>query len=371
MSKSVLDVAHILLKRRKFSSVITMLESYHEYYEDDFDYYMTLGIACLYIGETGSASSYFQKARRIKLTNTSLLLGQAAIFLRRGDTDRALEYYLEILSIDPGNKRAAKAMEFIRKNGDDYSVICKWTESGKIKKFYPPIGVNTVAVGGISFVAAILIACFAGFYLYIPKEEVNYVGPRANLESLVLTEYEQKNPQSDDLSGTVIHYILDSKAINKSYQNALLYFQNGRDNAAQVEINRLLGSNASLGIKKKAQILQTYIDIPTFDTLKDNYDYETVSKDPMLYLNVWVAWSGRISNARALENGKWTCELLVGYEDMKKVDGIVAVDFDYIPTPEIDGDRPVRFLAKVDELDGRIVLRGRSVYQPLKGNSLP
>lgn len=371
MSKSVLDVAHILLKRRKFSSVITMLESYHEYYEDDFDYYMTLGIACLYIGETGSASSYFQKARRIKLTNTSLLLGQAAIFLRRGDTDRALEYYLEILSIEPGNKRATQAMEFIRKNGDDYSVICKWTESGKIKKFYPPIGINTVAVGGFITVACIVGVCIASLYYFVPKEKVNYVGPRANLQSLVLTEYEQKNPESDDLSGTVIHYIMDSKSINKSYQNALLYFQSGRDNACQVEINRLLGSNASLGIKKKAQILQTYLDIPSFDTLKDNYDYETVSKDPILYMNVWVIWSGRISNARSLENGKWTCELLVGYEDMRKVDGIVCVNFDYIPTPEIDGDKPVRFLAKVEELDGKVVLQGRSVYQPLKGSLLP
>lgn len=369
MSKSVLDAAKLLLKRRKFSSVITLLESHSEYYEDDFDFYLTLGTAFLYIGETGSANSYFQRARRIKLTNTSLLLGQAAIFLRRGDTDRALEYYLEILSIEPGNRRAAKAMEFIRKHGD-YPTICKWTETGKIQCFYPPLGVNTYAVGTAVFAA---VACasivYCGLY-FNKKEEINYVGPRANLESLVLTESEQNNPQSNDLSGTVIHYILDGKSINKSYKESLSYFQNGRDNAAQVEINRILNSNASLSIKKKAQILETYLDIPTFDTLKDNYDYLTVSKDPLLYMNCWVAWSGRISNARALENGKWLCELLVGYENMRNVDGIVQVHFDYIPTPEIDGDKPVRFLGKIEEQDGKIVLYGRSVYQPLKGNSL-
>ena len=60
-----------------------------EIYEDNYEFYLTLGIACLYVGDIGAASSYFQLARRIKLTDTRLLMGQAAIFLRRGDTARA------------------------------------------------------------------------------------------------------------------------------------------------------------------------------------------------------------------------------------------------------------------------------------------
>src|SRR5574344_912853 len=140
MSRSVLDTAHTLIKRRKFSSAITMLESSSESYINDFDYYLTLAISCLYVGDVGNAFSYFGKAREIKLTDTNLLLGQAAIFLRRGDTDRAVQYYLDVLNNEPANETALAAMEFIRRDGD-YSTICKWVDSGKIERFYPPLGV--------------------------------------------------------------------------------------------------------------------------------------------------------------------------------------------------------------------------------------
>ena len=35
-------------------------------------------------------------------------------------------------------------------------------------------------------------------------------------------------------------FVLSSKEINKRYNNALQYFQNHRDNAAQVEVNMIL-----------------------------------------------------------------------------------------------------------------------------------
>ena len=124
MSRSVLDIAQGLLKRRKFGQAILLLESRSELYEDDFEFYITLGIACLYVGDIGTAASYFNRARSIKILDTRLMLGQAAIFLRRGETDRAVQYYLDILNNEPGNEIAQAAMEFIRKN-HDYSTICR------------------------------------------------------------------------------------------------------------------------------------------------------------------------------------------------------------------------------------------------------
>lgn len=370
MSASVLDTAHFLLKRHKFSQVITLLESRSELYENDFDYYLTLGIACLYIGDAGNASSYFGRAREIKLTDTRLLLGQAAIFLRRGDTDRAIQYYLEVLTNEPGNETAQGAMEFIRHNGD-YTTICKWTDSGRIEQFYPPLGVNPDIVRNCIMVGLAVGLVFSLFMVFWPKPRHPQIGPRANLEKLVLTASEQRNAQEKDMSGTVVHYLLDNAAINKSYADAMQYFQDKRDNAALVEINRLLNSNASFAVKQKATILMTYLQDPTFDTLLDNYTYDQVAKDPALYLDCWIVWSGRVSNATELENGGWRCDLLVGYEDMKHVDGIVQLTFNPAPTPPIDGEKAVRILAKIGDDSGRIVLTGKSVYQPLTGRTLP
>src|SRR5574344_1752879 len=141
MAKDALSLAWNGMKCRHFATAIKRLESRADVYEENFEYYLTLGIACLYVGDIGASSSYFQMARRIKLTDTRLLLGQAAIFLRRGDTARALQYYLEILENDPQNKTADEAVEFIRVDGK-YDTICRWVDAGKIEQFYAPLGAN-------------------------------------------------------------------------------------------------------------------------------------------------------------------------------------------------------------------------------------
>lgn len=67
MARTDLEKAHSLLQRRKFSYVISLLESGNnpEIYRESFDYFLTGGLACLYLGDTGSAGTYFQRARRI------------------------------------------------------------------------------------------------------------------------------------------------------------------------------------------------------------------------------------------------------------------------------------------------------------------
>ena len=161
MAKDVLTEARKLMRLRFFEKAIITLEARSSYYEDNFDYYLLLAIAYLYTGDTGSATVYFQKARQIRLTDTDLLLGQAALFLRRGDTARAIQYYLDILEYDPQNKIAHKAMEFIRTNGD-YETICKWVDIGKIEEFYPSVGISPVKIMGVVIP---LLACVLGFLL--------------------------------------------------------------------------------------------------------------------------------------------------------------------------------------------------------------
>ena len=78
-----------------------------------------------------------------------------------------------------------------------------------------------------------------------------------------------------------------------------------------------------------------------------------------------------VRNAEELANGAWRCDLLVGYENMKTVEGIVPLTFDPAPVPSIDGERAVQVLAQITLDSGRISLKGKSVYQPLMGKELP
>jgi tetratricopeptide (TPR) repeat protein len=359
MARDVLQIAQGLMRRRKFSASIRLLEGRNEIYEGNFDYYVLLATAYLYVGDAGTASSYYQRARDIKLTDTTLLLGQAAIFLRRGDTDRAIQYYLEILDNEPRNGLAKKALEFIRTKGD-YSTICRWVDSGKMEQFYPPVGMNPGRILGILLPVA---ACMLGFVLvmhFSERQKLASTGTRADLSSFVLSAGELKHAQETDMTGSAYKFILSDKEITGSYEKAQRYFQAYRDNAAQVEINRLLNSNAVPSIKQKARILMSYLSVPTFDTITDSPSYEDVMKNPDLYMGCYVVWSGRISNAER-QGTVFRCDLLVGYETMEKVTGIVRLLFD--TDPGIANDKPVKVLGQLTAEDGKICIEGHAVYQ--------
>lgn len=368
MIKDVLTIAWEYMRRRKFDVAIRLLESKYETYEGNFEYYLTLGIACLYVGEIGSARSYFESTRKLNLTDTRLLLGQAAIFLRRGDTSNALQYYMQVKDNDPNNKIANDAIEFIRVNGN-YDTICRWVDTGRIEQFYPPLGANPdkIAAVVVPVVALILGVVFA--FIILPQKFDNpYKGSRRDISELALTVEDNSNLQEKNLSTQSYLFILNDKQIKKSYTDALQYFQAHRDNMAQIEINRLLNSNASLPIKQKAQILKGFLESPTFDTLSDNPDYDKVQSEPYLYLDTYVAWGGKITNVIQNNDGSFSCQLLVGYESGEVVVGIVNVKFP--KSLNIAVDQPVKILGQISIEDKKVYLKGKSVYQSVKDGLL-
>jgi len=364
MAKDAIGIAEYLMRRRQFDKAIDILEVRAAYYEGNLRYFVLLGMAYLYTGDTGSATVNFQKARGISLTDINLLLGQAAIFLRRGDTDRAINYYMDILDKDPSNKTAFKAMEFIRTHGD-FDTICKWNDSGKLKKFYPPLGFNPNRVWDFVFP---VLACALGFFIVF--KAVNFKGRplfqaerRTDLSAFNLSIDERSSAQESDLSSGAYRYILSAKEINSSYEKALKYFQGYSDNLSQIEINRILNSNASLVIKRKARALMGYLESPSFDTIKDSPSFEDVEAESPLYLDCWVVWKGMPAN---IQTGTYSTafNLLVGYDTKQILEGVVPVFCDFVS--KIDPDRPVNVLGQIIIKDGTVCLKGKGIHQTQK-----
>ncbi len=352
-----------MMRRRQFAEAITLLENHQETFEASFDFYLLLGTACLYVGDIGNANKYYSKARTLKVNDVTLLTGQAALFLLHGDTDRAIQYYLDIQTENPTNKIAGEALEFIKTKGN-YDTIIKWADSGKLEQFYPPLGVNPARIFQILFsvaagvVLAFVLLHFANGGSFDKKGRYDFTG-------LELTIEENMNAHS---GGKGAHYNLSDTEIKTAYNKAVQFIQDYRDNAAHVEINRILNSNASDSIKQKTknELLPTLQD-PTFDSLTDNYSYAQVSADPLLYQGCWVSWKGRITNASESQDS-FICDLLVGYENLDRVDGIVRVNFAKKPSPPIDSDRAVTILAKIGMEGKRLALTGRAVYQEVRKN---
>ena len=217
---------------------------------------------------------------------------------------------------------------------------------------------------GISIFALILVGCGVFFGLNY-KSILGLNGTRADLSAFVLSVDERSHPLETDLSSTNYRYILSSTEVAKLYSEAQTLFQQGKDNAVQININKLLSSNASTAIKYKANLLLEYLDEPTFEDFSNSFTYDDIKLDPYLYQNCWMILSGRISNVNITEN-VYFCDLLVGYENMKKLEGIVPVEIKQPIT--IDPTQPIKVLGKILMKNGKLSLEVKSVYQPLQEN---
>src|SRR6056297_3739474 len=95
--QKTLSRAERLLRARKFSQVISLLESQVFLYRDNVTFYRLLGTACLYTGDYGGAYSYLQRAQQIKSGDSRVELGLAAVHLRRREIPAALGLWLSVL----------------------------------------------------------------------------------------------------------------------------------------------------------------------------------------------------------------------------------------------------------------------------------
>ncbi|MGL4981364.1 MAG: tetratricopeptide repeat protein [Treponemataceae bacterium] len=361
MSNNVLQKAHKLFTQKKFSAVLSMLEPKIIDFRDSAEYFYLLAVSCMYMGDLGGTQSYLQRGRQIRLRDPKLLLAQAALFLRKGDTGQAVEFYLETLEYDPKNKIAKKAMQFIRKHGDDQTLE-SWIQKEKIKQFYPPTGVY-IPVFPFVILAFLIVA--GSVIALLPKTKPQ-TADRADLSKIVLSTDEKTKPVVADLSIETYNLLLSADEVNKSYLQAQTFFQQYRDNSALVEINRILNSNAISQIKQKATLLKDFLSPPTFETLqsdeKENFSYQQVMKNPLFYAGCWVVWRGRVANI-VTDETTFTCDFVIGYDTENRIDGIIPLFFNQPVT--IDTARSLQVLGNLAFVDGRLSLIGKTIYQPL------
>ena len=145
-----------------------------------------------------------------------------------------------------------------------------------------------------------------------------------------------------------------------AYQNAQRYFQNSRDNLAQIEVNRILSSNAAHSIKQKARLLMDYFAVPGFDTVKDIPSYSDVRADIPLYLDCWTIWSGIATNVQT-DGENTSFDLLVGYGDRIQLEGIVPIFCNF--SVRIDSERPIEVLGKIQQRGGVLFLKASGMHQ--------
>ena len=340
----ILTKAVRLARKKKYDQSIKTLESEASRYYGSFTYYYLLGVSYLYSGIYGVALTYLKLAIEQKKRDPYTLLGLAALYLNHGDTDKAVDLYLEVQAIDETNKIVKKALKIIRKNPspEDMSV---WIDSGRLHTLFPPFPTVDIPLSRIAFgvlAAAAVLALFFG--IAVKTGLISFssgMDQRTTPSEINLVKEELDTPVQ---SGGSYRYVLTREQVLNDYNEARKLFATYRDEAARVKLNRIVESNAAEPVKNKARLLISYMEIPGFNTLKDRFTYSEVTKDPFIYRDCYVIWRGMASNLDIQQNHT-SFDFLVGYDTYRTMEGIVQVDYDFaIP---VNPERPVEILGRV------------------------
>lgn len=365
----ILTKVRRLFKRKRFGEVIRLLEPEVVRYHDSFKYYYILASSCLRIGDFGGAMTYFKRCRDLKMLDPSTLLGLAALFLRRGDTDRAVDLYLEVQDNHPQNRIARRALKVIRKYGGS-ETLALWIDSGRLIRVFPPLPSIPCTPGEVILPILgilMLLALSAGGYLiatgrWNPLKSLGTV--REGYAETALDRQDRDAPVQIEGS---YRYVLTQNEAVAAYEEARRLFTAYRDEAAKVPLNRILESNASDALKNKARLLLSLTDEPGFDTLKDRLSYAEVIREPVLYRDCYVIWRGMASNMASAENSV-TFDLLVGYDTRTKLEGVVSVHFNFAVN-RVNTLLPLEVLGKIVPVvpasvgDPPIRLQGVAIHQ--------
>lgn len=343
----LLNKTAILAKKRDYESAFKILKDEEDRYNGSFKYYVLFGTICLYSGSFVEAHEYFQLARRKKMKDINVMQGLAVLYLRRLNTVQAVDYYLDIQEMDPKNKVAKNALAVIRKYSSSEELSEWMAANNNLEKLFPPIPapvltkktiINAVAVFAAVTVLTIGILVSAR----VMPSPFRSRGQRPSAE-FVLSSQERNEPVE---VGGVYRYILTSSQAINLYERALSLFTTYRDEAAKINLNRILESNASQGLKNRALLLKDNMEVPGFDTFNrsDNPSYSDVKSEPFIYRDVHVIWRGMATNIEVTD--EYTrFDFLVGYDTRRTLEGIVPVVF-FQPVA-INPQRPLEVLGRI------------------------
>ena len=317
MKRKGLGEARRLFRARRFPDVIRLLEPEVFRYRESFEYFQMLGFSCLHAGDLGGAFSYISRAYQLKDDDPSVLLGLAAVHFRRAENESALKKWLEVVDSHPANPIARRGLELLRK-GMAPDALQEFIDSGKLKSLFPPLP-RRVAVAPI-LIAGLSILVIAGLAWMV----IRFGSPRGAQRPGVSVIEIPSNLSSFIDIGIDYPFVLTEKEVRRVFQKAKSELLGYRDNLAVVDINRILLSNAAPAVKERARMLKGFVTPATFDTVKDSYPYAAVTKQPSLYDGASVVWRGKVANLKVAKQAL-SFDLLVGYDQEKQLEGIVAV----------------------------------------------
>ena len=360
MPQSVLKKAGKLFRRRKYTAVIRLLEGQVFRFRDSQEFYSLLGRSCLRAGDHGGASSYLKRADQLRADDPLTLLGLAAAAIRRADVDEALEHWLRVLDLDPGNRIARRGLRLLRDIGGGSLPAADAVERLGFHRLLPAAPLRPARLLLSLVVSCLLAAGVLAGVLWLPSA-LRDRSTAGRKDLLVLPDL----PRAPGLwtlapEESATRYVLKDEDVRTAFERAKKCLRENRDNGAVREINRLLLSNASPAVKEKAALLRGFLVTPDFSNVREPFAYGEVAKDPPLHHGGFAVWQGKVANLR-IEAERLRFDLLVGYQQEKVLQGIVPVELGF--AVQLEDGSSVEVLGRILSRSGPVRLEGISLHR--------
>ncbi len=369
---TLLRKAQRTLKAGQYREVIRLLEPNVPLYTDDPLFYYLLGCACYHQGDIGGSHLYLQRGIACSFDDVNLRLMIAAVAVRRRDTAQALQMWLEVIEINPDNRRARRGINAL-KGLDNEIDLSRFVRSRSFKKLLPKNSGRYINFWKFWLTLLLLGAGSYGVWTawpwvegWIEDQFDRYPMTRATDEPFIFFTLDPVSYLGIDATARTT---LSLQEVRTTMEAARTYFNNYQDDQAGREINRILSSNASMQVKDQAKILRSMLRPPSFDTYTAGFTFAEVARSPWLYDGLHVLWRGRLSGLN-LTPDRIAFNLLVGYEDGQTMEGMtpVAVRFETFLDPSLTTVVLGRVVVAADE---SFHLEAVSLTQLVRPNQSP
>ncbi len=248
----------------------------------------------------------------------------AFLYSRHNDKEKVLLTLCKALKINKNNNLAQKTLDYIKQKGRELNI----GEDPFFDKLLPkePFLIPLTLILKILIIIALLVPfsyfSYKGILYFYSKYSKLKI--REDITKVYLPDY---NPNLLEKPKDITEkYSYNENEIKDKFEKikSLILSNNVVD--AQIHINEIKLSNASLAVKSKVEILESFIEEPDYATFKNKIDFDTFIKKREIYNNIYIKWHGRIIN-KSLYKDKIAFDLVIGDEEKGLINAIIPVIF--------------------------------------------
>ncbi len=291
---NLIDEGIKYLKKGEFLDAIDVFEEYLIHDKNNYIVYYYLSLAYIFRENYDEAYNYIRRAYDLNNEDTDVLNTIAFLQLKFSNVNEAINYWLDILDIEPSNFLVKRNLDKVRKSANVEKLSEKANPEGFInlklvrkKKF--DINIKKTAVFILGAVVILLIFLTVQKFFLVKNKDIRV----SQLNNVSLDKIKDDYLVNKETKKSL--FTFNTKIIRNIFLQTKEKIKKKKYNEAIILINKILHSNADMVVKEKFKILSKFIPVNR-EKIEKNIKFSDLMNFPTLYQGVVVSWIGKIED---------------------------------------------------------------------------